>query len=356
MEQVSIVGELMQGKELAKKLFDHLNSPSPSLSSSSSHESNEALIEKILSTYEKVLTMLSNTNFMKDSSHCSSSSLANGSTKSEVLDKEDVAKHKQVSKKRKTMSMWTKQVRVCLGTELDGSMEDGYSWRKYGQKDILGAKFPRGYFRCTHRHVQGCLATKQVQKSDEDPNVLEITYKGRHTCIQVSHHSKNPTISKPNMALLLEEQPKNHQPTQKEMKTEQPTHETILTFGTSQELEVKLDDFDFDFDPDTKENIFSSLCFTSPSIVSENDEDNNKMFSYIESFSPEFISPTTNSESNNIFHFNDGLGLCVQTSDSDFSDNVSAPTSSVSNSSIEGLDFHSFDEKVDFDNYYSINS
>ncbi|KAL1347089.1 hypothetical protein HN51_020605 [Arachis hypogaea] len=158
------------------------------------------------------------------------------------------------------------------------------------------------------------------------------------------------------MALLLEEQPKNHQPTQKEMKTEQPTHETILTFGTSQELEVKLDDFDFDFDPDTKENIFSSLCFTSPSIVSENDEDNNKMFSYIESFSPEFISPTTNSESNNIFHFNDGLGLCVQTSDSDFSDNVSAPTSSVSNSSIEGLDFHSFDEKVDFDNFYSINS
>jgi len=34
------------------------------------------------------------------------------------------------------------QVKVCLETA-DGTKEDGYSWRKYGQKDILGAKFPR---------------------------------------------------------------------------------------------------------------------------------------------------------------------------------------------------------------------
>ncbi|MED6182563.1 hypothetical protein PIB30_029556 [Stylosanthes scabra] len=349
MEEASIVGELMQGKEFAKKLFDHFNSsssPSSSTSSSSSsHESNEALIEKILSTYEKALTMLNNTNIMmKDSSHCSSSSLANGTTKNEVLEKEVVApKNKEVSKKRKTMSMWTKQVKVCLGTTaIDGSMEDGHSWRKYGQKDILGAKFPRGYYRCTHRHVQGCLATKQVQKSDEDPNVLEITYKGRHTCIhQVNNHlSKRATTtnSKPSMPLLLD----HHHPQQEEIKTEQP-HETILTFGSSpsssssQELEIKIDDFDFDFDLGTKESIFSSLYFTSPSIVSE-----------IESFSPEFISPTTNSESNSIFHF--------QTSDSEFSDNVSAPTSVSNSPIIAGLDFHSFDDKVDFDNYFSMSS
>lgn len=29
------------------------------------------------------------------------------------------------------------------GGVIEGTPDDGYSWRKYGQKDILGAKFPR---------------------------------------------------------------------------------------------------------------------------------------------------------------------------------------------------------------------
>lgn len=44
---------------------------------------------------------------------------------------------------RKTMPSWTKKVKVCSGTGLEGTLDDGHSWRKYGQKDILGAKFPR---------------------------------------------------------------------------------------------------------------------------------------------------------------------------------------------------------------------
>jgi len=34
-------------------------------------------------------------------------------------------------------------VKVCPGTGLEGPLDDGHSWRKYGQKDILGANFPR---------------------------------------------------------------------------------------------------------------------------------------------------------------------------------------------------------------------
>lgn len=41
------------------------------------------------------------------------------------------------------MARWTEQVRVSPGADLEGSLDDGHSWRKYGQKDILGAKFPR---------------------------------------------------------------------------------------------------------------------------------------------------------------------------------------------------------------------
>ncbi|KAL3524069.1 hypothetical protein ACH5RR_016903 [Cinchona calisaya] len=60
---------------------------------------------------------------------------------------------------------------------------DGYSWRKYGQKDILNSKFPRCYFRCTHQKLYQCPAKKQVQRLDDDPNIFEVTYRGDHTCL-----------------------------------------------------------------------------------------------------------------------------------------------------------------------------
>ena len=40
----------------------------------------------------------------------------------------------------------------------------------------------RNYFRCTHKHEQGCEATKQVQKIQEDPPLYRTTYFGHHTC------------------------------------------------------------------------------------------------------------------------------------------------------------------------------
>jgi len=63
-------------------------------------------------------------------------------------------------------------------------LDDGLSWRKYGQKDILGAKYPRAYFRCTHRHTQSCSASKQVQRTDGDPLLFDVVYHGSHTCAQ----------------------------------------------------------------------------------------------------------------------------------------------------------------------------
>ncbi|MQL87104.1 hypothetical protein Taro_019623 [Colocasia esculenta] len=64
------------------------------------------------------------------------------------------------------------------------TLEDGYTWRKYGQKEIRDAKYPRCYFRCTHKHAQGCQAARQVQKSEQDPSMFLITYLGQHTCKQ----------------------------------------------------------------------------------------------------------------------------------------------------------------------------
>ncbi|OVA17303.1 DNA-binding WRKY [Macleaya cordata] len=75
-----------------------------------------------------------------------------------------------------------------------GNMEippdDGFTWRKYGQKEILGSTFPR----CTHRNFYGCEAKKQVQRLDNDPNTFEVTYYGHHTC-HISSSSSTSTSS-----------------------------------------------------------------------------------------------------------------------------------------------------------------
>uniref|UniRef100_A0A0D9WM54 WRKY domain-containing protein n=1 Tax=Leersia perrieri TaxID=77586 RepID=A0A0D9WM54_9ORYZ len=92
-----------------------------------------------------------------------------------------------MSKRRKGLPRWTEKFRVP-DANLEATPDDGFSWRKYGQKDILGAKFPRGYYRCTYRNAQGCPATKQVQRSDADLAVFDVTYHGAHTCHQKQRH------------------------------------------------------------------------------------------------------------------------------------------------------------------------
>ncbi|XP_008675263.1 WRKY transcription factor 72A [Zea mays] len=98
-------------------------------------------------------------------------------------------------KKRKALPKSSIQVRVSTVQDVS-PLDDGLSWRKYGQKDILGAKYPRAYFRCTHRHTQSCQASKQVQRTDGDPLLFDVVYHGTHTCAQAAaaaahHHGNN---------------------------------------------------------------------------------------------------------------------------------------------------------------------
>jgi hypothetical protein len=88
------------------------------------------------------------------------------------------------------------QVRVA-SVQDTAALDDGLSWRKYGQKDILGAPYPRAYFRCTHRHTRGCQATKQVQRTDADPLLFDVVYHGVHTCAQATmlHAQQQPPAS-----------------------------------------------------------------------------------------------------------------------------------------------------------------
>uniref|UniRef100_A0A0A0M0L1 WRKY domain-containing protein n=1 Tax=Cucumis sativus TaxID=3659 RepID=A0A0A0M0L1_CUCSA len=54
--------------------------------------------------------------------------------------------------------------------------EDGYNWRKYGQKQVKGSEYPRSYYKCTHPN---CLVKKKVERS-LDGQITEIIYKGAH--------------------------------------------------------------------------------------------------------------------------------------------------------------------------------
>ncbi|CAL5364841.1 unnamed protein product [Camellia sinensis] len=54
--------------------------------------------------------------------------------------------------------------------------EDGYNWRKYGQKQVKGSEYPRSYYKCTNPY---CQVKKKVERS-HDGQITEIIYKGAH--------------------------------------------------------------------------------------------------------------------------------------------------------------------------------
>ncbi|KAL0379415.1 UNVERIFIED_CONTAM: putative WRKY transcription factor 41 [Sesamum angustifolium] len=184
LDRTSVISVLTQGKELANELKKLLHP------TTTSKEACDSLLENILSSYENALRLLNCMGLLGNGGDPSQFGVSNfsgspysieGSPRSEVSEhnSKDHQPHKVVSKKRKTLPRWSEKMRVCPETGSEGQLDDGYNWRKYGQKDILGANHPRAYYRCTHRNTQGCLATKQVQRADEDPSIFEVIYSGK---------------------------------------------------------------------------------------------------------------------------------------------------------------------------------
>ncbi|KAJ3697481.1 hypothetical protein LUZ61_001186 [Rhynchospora tenuis] len=72
--------------------------------------------------------------------------------------------------------------------------DDGYQWRKYGDKKISGTNFSRSYFRCTYKEEQGCQAKKLVQQTSDklDMPFFQVTYTNKHTCSSQKTRSPSP--------------------------------------------------------------------------------------------------------------------------------------------------------------------
>ncbi|XP_020677482.1 probable WRKY transcription factor 49 [Dendrobium catenatum] len=78
------------------------------------------------------------------------------------------------------MDKYTLRLKTCD----NGVADDGYKWRKYGQKLIKNSPNPRSYYRCTNPR---CNAKKQVERSTEDPETVIVTYEGLHLHFTYSH-------------------------------------------------------------------------------------------------------------------------------------------------------------------------
>ncbi|XP_051119109.1 probable WRKY transcription factor 53 [Andrographis paniculata] len=318
-EYMSLVNELTQGMERANQLRLHLSSTSPS-------EAHHLLLQRILSSYEKALMILKWKGSEREAASAvlEGSVSVDGSPKSDDLNKNFKDHHQEFGavKKRKLQPTWTEQVRVNSDNGLEGPIDDGYSWRKYGQKDILGAKYPRSYYRCTYRMVQNCWATKQVQRSDEDPTVFDLTYKGTHTCNQ-----STTAVAVP---------PPPASPEKKESKLQ---NQTLMNLKAN--LKVSTDNLDDKGAP-------SSFSFSSTNACRDNTA--NQYFpltslpydNHLGAYSPLFLSPAT-PESNYLStatHQLKSLGGTqnYQHSESDVAEIISA-NASTSNSPIGGMEF-----------------
>ncbi|KAJ6423857.1 hypothetical protein OIU84_024767 [Salix udensis] len=88
----------------------------------------------------------------------------------EYSNKKDKAKKKaEKRQKEPRFAFMTK-------SEVD-HLEDGYRWRKYGQKAVKNSPYPRSYYRCT---TQKCTVKKRVERSFQDPSTVITTYEGQH--------------------------------------------------------------------------------------------------------------------------------------------------------------------------------
>ncbi|XP_047333094.1 WRKY DNA-binding transcription factor 70-like [Impatiens glandulifera] len=168
--------KLIKGRENLIQLMKLLEEPSNIISDIS--VSAEDLVTGISRSFDHAIHILSSGAGDQSGGGISDGTLDKRSVDSVEISKRPAAKNKRgCYKRRKNSESWN----------LSPTMEDGYAWRKYGQKFIHTHNFPRGYFRCTYKK-DGCKATKQVNKWEEDPSLYRTTYFGRHTC-------SNKTIS-----------------------------------------------------------------------------------------------------------------------------------------------------------------
>ncbi|TKY65391.1 WRKY transcription factor 24 [Spatholobus suberectus] len=110
----------------------------------------------------------------KDTIECASSSSLVAESKGAREEEKGNKEKRRAGRMKKT----TRVPRFAFQTRsADDILDDGYRWRKYGQKAVKNSTYPRSYYRCTH-HT--CNVKKQVQRLSKDTSIVVTTYEGIH--------------------------------------------------------------------------------------------------------------------------------------------------------------------------------
>ncbi|XP_030513747.1 probable WRKY transcription factor 3 [Rhodamnia argentea] len=109
-------------------------------------------------------------------------------------------------------SKYVSEPKIVLQTRSEVDLlDDGFKWRKYGQKVVKGSSYPRSYYKCTYA---GCNVRKHVERAASDPKSVITTYEGKHTHTTPSAGKRGRTVEatefgevqRPSVLRLKEEQ------------------------------------------------------------------------------------------------------------------------------------------------------
>ncbi|KAH9736789.1 putative WRKY transcription factor 33 [Citrus sinensis] len=94
-----------------------------------------------------------------------------------------------------TGSRTVREPRIVVQTTSDiDILDDGYRWRKYGQKVVKGNPNPRSYYKCT---TTGCPVRKHVERASHDMRAVITTYEGKHNHDVPAARGSGYTLTRP---------------------------------------------------------------------------------------------------------------------------------------------------------------
>ncbi|RDX66167.1 putative WRKY transcription factor 70, partial [Mucuna pruriens] len=183
--------ELIKGRDMANQLLEVLANDK-SIIHIEKGEGSKSVLPFVEDLVRKVLCSFTNTLLLLNTNNDVSSEVAASITLRDVSSSTSSPKVESMDETWKSRSILNtknrrrgyKRKSIAPTWEKDSSIliEDGYVWRKYGQKMTLNAKYLKSYYRCTHKNDQGCQAIKQVQRIQDNPPLYRTTYYGHHTC------------------------------------------------------------------------------------------------------------------------------------------------------------------------------